>query len=170
MNAQGEAAPSASSEGSRPEPAAQDRRFAVTFFAHASAAERRQELHSPSSLADLIETTDAAQKAALPWLKLARFGDLRSAKGSLRHDANVQAITGIEADYDGGAMPFAEAEEILLKANVLTILHTSPSHTENSPRWRLLCPTSTELPPKERGRLLGRLNGLFRGISLIRPG
>jgi hypothetical protein len=78
-----------------------DRRFAVTFFTDALAAERRQELHSLSSLAHLIKATNAAQKAALPWLKLARFGDLRSAKGSLRHDANVQAITGIEADYDG---------------------------------------------------------------------
>ncbi len=31
---------------------------------------------------------------ALPWLKLARFGDLLSPKGSLRHDRNVLTIDG----------------------------------------------------------------------------
>jgi len=75
----------------------------------------------------------------------------------------VLAISGIEADYDGEAMPFDDAVEVLTKAGVSAILYTSPSHTEDTPRWRVLCPTSRELPPERRDKLMGRLNGLFRG-------
>ena len=111
-----------------------------------------------------MRTATAPSKPQLPWLKLARFGELRSDKGSLRHDANVLAISGIEADYDGEEMPFDEAVERLAKAGVLAMVYTSPSHAEDAPRWRVLCPTSDELPPQDRAKLLGRLNGLFRGV------
>jgi hypothetical protein len=82
----------------------------------------------------------------------------------LRWDPNVLAISGIEADYDDGRMPFEDARALLEKQGVTSILYTSPSHTEDAPRWRVLCPLSEEMPPARRSHQLGRLNGLFRGI------
>jgi hypothetical protein len=137
--------------------------LAVTFFQDAGAYRKSEVSTTLLALADRIRNTHATEKAKLPWLKLARFGDLLSHKDSLRHDANMLAITGIEADYDGEVMQLEEASELLLKAGILSLLYTSPSHTKAAPRWRILCPLDEEMPPQERSRYLGRLNGLFRG-------
>lgn len=134
----------------------------MTVFASASATRKAEEQITLSALADRIAATHAPTKSQLPWLKLARFGDQRTTKNSLRHDANMLAITGIEIDYDGGVVTVDEAEELLLKSGVLSLLYTSPSHTEDAPRWRVLCPTSVELPPDRRTPLMGRLNGVLR--------
>jgi hypothetical protein len=99
----------------------------VTFLRDRSgAALHTRELTLPA-LRDLILSTTAGAKEALPWLKLARFGDKRSDKGSLRHDANVLKITGVELDYDGKLMPFEEAVAITEKAGLNALLYTSPS-------------------------------------------
>jgi hypothetical protein len=71
---------------------------AVTFFADHAATTKREERLSLIALAELIHTTAASAKEQLPWLKLARFGDKRTEKSSLRHNANLMAITGIEGD------------------------------------------------------------------------
>jgi hypothetical protein len=139
-------------------------RFAVTFFDDYAAREKRQQVLTVDELAALIRDTTAPTKDRLPWLKLARFGNARSPHDSLRHDRNVICITGIEADYDGERVGVEEAVEIASKAGLLAIVYTSPSHTPLRPRWRVLAPTSREHPPPERPRLLGRLNGLYRGI------
>ena len=44
------------------------------------------------------------------------------------------------------------------------MLYTSPSHTEEKPRWRVLCPTSRDLPPEQRAKLVARLDGIFGGV------
>jgi hypothetical protein len=137
----------------------------VTFFADHAAAEKRQAVVTLAELAALIRDTSAPTKAALPWVKCARFGNARSPHGgSLRHDRNVIAITGIEADYDGGKIGFDNAVETADKAGLLAVVYTSPSHQPGAPRWRVLAPTSREYPPADRARLLGRLNGLYRGV------
>ena len=139
----------------------------VTFFSDFTARTKREEAVTWRTLADRIRDTDQRSKECLPWLKLARFGDQRTDKNSLRHDANVLAITGIEADYDNEQMSFAAAHERLLEANVAAILYTSPSHTPDKPRWRILCPLSEEHPPERRNGLMGRLNGLFDGVFAV---
>lgn len=140
------------------------RRFAVSFLRDETGKSVTEESLSLSELAERIRTTTAQTKEDLPWLKLARFGSVRTVAGSLRHNANVIAITGVEADYDGEAISYDQAAETLLKANLLALLYTSPSHTEDTPRWRVLCPTSKELPGDRRDSRLGRLNGLFQGV------
>jgi len=145
-------------------PNAANRNLVVTFFFDHAARTRREVELTWQALADRIQDMTKRRKDSLPWLKLARFGDQRTDKGSLRHDANVLAVTGIEADYDAERLSFDDARELLTKAGVAAILYTSPSHTPARPRWRVLCPTSEELPPNRRGALLGRLNGLFRGV------
>lgn len=145
-------------------PSALDVPIAVTFFENFGAKKKTELQHSLRSLADAIRRISKPDKKWLPWLKLARFGDQRSDKNSLRHDANVLAVTGLEADYDGEQMAFEAAVEIATKANLLCIIYTSPSHTEDAPRWRVLCPFSEELPPDRREKMFGRINGLFGGI------
>ena len=138
--------------------------FAVTFFSDVLALAKQQASVTVETLATFIHDTTAARKDDLPLLKLGRFGNARTPKGSWRHDGNIIALTGVEGDYDAGSMSFESAVEIAEKAQVLSLLHTSPSHTTARPRWRILCPSSREFPAKERPQLLGRINGLYRGI------
>ena len=141
-----------------------DTLIAVTFFKNYAAATKTEEFYTLRSLANRIRVVTAASKDKLPWLKLARFGDQRTDENCLRHDANVLAISGIEGDYDGGVVTVDEACELLAKQGIAAVVYTSPSHTEDAPRWRVLCPTSIELPPDQRAHMVGRLNGLLGGI------
>lgn len=136
----------------------------VTLFDSLGAKRKSEHALLWQELASLIRDARGPSKQDLGLLKLARFGEKRSTKGSLRHDANLLCITGIEADYDGEKIPFAEASERLLKAGIRSLIYTSPSHTEDAPRWRVLCPTSSELDPGQRTELLGRLNGVLGGV------
>jgi hypothetical protein len=136
----------------------------VTFFEDFTASAAMQKTLSVDDLAMLIRRTTAPAKASLPWLKLARFGNTRTPKGSLRHDRNVIAITGVEADYDGAVISIDEAVGIAEKAGLYAVVYASPSHRAAAPRWRLLCPTSREITAVERAQMMGRLAGLYRGI------
>lgn len=102
-------------------------------------------------------------KAACPLLKLAAFGDARTPKGSLRHDANVTAIYGVEGDHDASTMSPEEATLLLQQAGIEALIYTSPSHTPAAPRWRVLAPTSQPYAPAAHRELVGRLNGVLRG-------
>jgi len=115
-----------------------DRPIPMTFFPNFGAAAKTEERFSLPDLAVRIRTTTGPDKAALPWLKLAQFGNAKTAKGSLRHDANLLAISGIEADYDGGQMDVDAALALLEQQGVASILYTSPSHTADAPRWRVM--------------------------------
>ena len=141
--------------------------LSVTFFADARASSRIEQIIQLDELALLIRSKSASLKGQLPWLKLAQFGDRRTEKDSLRHDANVLAITGIEADCDGEQIPFEQAMETLRCVGLLALVYTSPSHRPDAPRWRVLCPTSRDLPPGERAHLVSRLNGVFGGIFSV---
>jgi hypothetical protein len=141
----------------------------VTHFSDAGASRKREARYTEEDLAKLIRETTAPEKARLPWLKLATFGDVRTANGnSLRHNANVLTITGVEGDYDGGLMDdevveFERAVEIVKGGRLRAILYTSPSHADGHPRWRIVCPGSAALAPDRRDELMGRLNNLFGG-------
>lgn len=117
---------------------------------------------------DLIETIKTSVgysvKAACPWLKLARFGTLRTPARSLRHDTNVLEISGIEGDYDGEQVTPDEALALLERAQVRAAIYTSPSHKPQAPRWRVLAPCSRPLPPACRSALVARINGVLGGI------
>ena len=103
-------------------------------------------------------------KDSCPLIKLARFGDKRSDKKSLRHDPNVIEITGIEGDYDGEVIDLGEAQTMIADARLTAVLYTSPSHTATTPRWRVLCPLSRPYAPKDHERFVARLNGAMGGI------
>jgi len=137
--------------------------LSVTFFRDYAAQSKRTYEHSLRALIPMLRDTTASTKAELPWLKLATFGDQRTQRGSLRHDENITAITGIEADYDGEAITVDRARQILANAGIAAIIYTSPSHTEDTPRWRVLCPLAKPIPSHARAGMVARLNGLFVG-------
>jgi hypothetical protein len=139
-----------------------DPAFVTTFFVNAAASSKTEERNALTQLANRIRMTNARCKSDLPWLKLARFGNKRSTEGSLRNDANVLAISGVEADYDGEQMTFDMARDLLEQQGITSIVYTSPSHSADAPRWRVLCPFQEEMPAQCRNHQLGRLNGLFR--------
>ena len=87
---------------------------------------RRVDMTLPQ-LAEHIRFQTAASKMALPWLKLAIFGNQRSEKNSLRTNENVLQITGIEVEHDAGEIAFGTALATILKAGIRCILYTSPS-------------------------------------------
>lgn len=147
-----------------PAKSALDRELAVTRFADHRAVRLECEAISLRQLADTIRDTRAPAKASLPWLKLATFGNVSTAKGSLRHDANLLTVTGLEGDYDAEAVTVAQAAEMLERAGVASVVYTTPSHTAEAPRWRVLAPLSRPHDPAERDALAERLNGALGGI------
>ena len=141
-----------------------DKLIHLTFFPDQWARTLTPKKMTLPALRDLILETSAPSKAALPWFKLASFGKEQSEERCLRHDANMHTISGIEIDYDGQLMSFDEAEGRLASAGLATLLYTTSSHTEAAPRWRALLPSSTELPPGERRKLVARVNGVLGGV------
>jgi hypothetical protein len=144
------------------------RTFAVTLFEDFAATRKREVSWSLDSLAEMVRSTSAANKDALPWLKLARFGPLpnpHSNSGSLRWNGNVIGISGAVGDYDGEKITPQEAAERLGKTGVAGLIYTSPSHMldGHGPRWRVVCPFSAELSPDDHYHMVCRLNGLFDG-------
>jgi hypothetical protein len=130
------------------------------------AAVRKNERQiSLEQLAEQIRSANAAEKDALPWLKLARFGNATTEHGSLRHDRNVISVTGCEVDYDGEQVGLDAAIEALEKAGVQAIAYTTPSYRPEAPRWRVLCPFSRDLAPPLRAKMVNRLNGLLKGVA-----
>lgn len=140
-----------------------DRPIAITFFRDWKAQEKQEERLSLRRLMPRLAETTKDDKKHLPWLKLARFGDERTDKKSLRHNANVLGISGIEGDYDHETATVDEACAMLRAAGLAGVIYTSPSHTEDAPRWRVLCPLSRDYDAADRASFIARLNGVFRG-------
>lgn len=96
---------------------------------------------------------------------MAIFGDLLSKEGSLRHNANVLLIYGVEGDYDGELIQPEQAIAKLEVAGIKALVYTSPSHTADvAPRWRVLALCSKPLQPGARAALVARINGVLGGI------
>ncbi|MBK1660751.1 DUF3987 domain-containing protein [Paracraurococcus ruber] len=137
----------------------------MTFFTSVEDTGALERTVTMEALVREIRNKSARKKEALPLGKLARFGDKLSPKGKMRRwNSNMVEIHGVELDYDAEVMAFDDAVEILSRANVGCIAYTTPSHTPDKPRWRVLCPTSRPLPPSEREPLVERVHGLFGGI------
>ena len=138
--------------------------FDFTIFPDRYALQAYRQHATLEEIAALIAETVRPSKNKLPLIKLAVFGTKPSPEGCLRHDANVQQITGLEGDYDGEKIGRDEAVAIAKAAGLRALLYTSPSHSPAKPRWRILCPSSAPLVPERRDKLMSRLNGIFGGI------
>ena len=118
----------------------------------------------PELVARIKAPKTHASKAACPLLKLASFGDRSNGKGSLRVDENVDAVFGVEGDYDAEELPIKEAVQRLRDAHVQALVYTSPSHTPEAPRYRILAPLSRSVAPSLRAELVSLLNGALGGV------
>ena len=140
---------------------------AMTFFPNQYAKSMSVEKLSLQELANRVISTTKSEKGKLPFVKLATFtGEINPnhpEAGCLRCDETVYQITGVEGDKDNAPLGFDEAGDKLEAAGLPALLYTSASHTEENPRFRVLCPTSRPLPPTERGKLIERLNGVLGG-------
>lgn len=114
---------------------------------------------------------EASTKSDLPLIKLAVFGDAKTDHGALRHNGNVQAVTGVEIDYDGaldchGEKVSADAAAARLReAGIRAVVYTTPSNTPDAPRWRALVPFSRPLDPSEHWDMVAITNGILGGIA-----
>lgn len=97
-------------------------------------------------------------------IKLAKFGSKPTAKGSLRHDNNVEVVTGIEGDYDGGVVSIEKAKQLLESCGVKATFAPTFSSTPEKPMWRVLSPLDKPIKPSERLRYVEILNGMLGGI------
>ncbi len=138
--------------------------FHVTIFPDEYAAMKTAEVLTPWALCDKILTTSAAIKTDLPYLKLARYGDVKSDKNCLRYDDNVRAISGVVVEHDAETMSFDEAIGRLRAARLTALVYTSPSHTEAKPRWRVMAPTSDSWSPALHEKFVARVNGVLGGV------
>ena len=138
--------------------------LAVSMFADVKAKRIEPHRLTLRQLQDRLTRTTAPQKTGLPLIKLGTFGNVRTDKGSLRHDANLLRVSGIEGDYDAGTVQPQEAAERLRQAGLAALIYTTPSHTADAPRWRVLVPLAGEVSPVERHALCARLNGALGGI------
>jgi hypothetical protein len=137
--------------------------FTITFFNHRSARFKHEAQVTLPELREMIEAQTAERKDLLPWIKFAVFGERRTKENSLRSDANVNWVTGCEADYDGEQISIDQAKDIIGKAGVEALIYTSPSHLPDKPRWRIVCLFSERQQPERRAQMVARLNGLFHG-------
>ena len=136
-----------------------------TMFRTPAAMSMEAKQHTMHDLAQfLADAGPFVNKASCPWIKLATFGNLRTKNNSLRHNANVVAISGVEGDYDGGQIAPEQAVEMLERHSIRAIVYTSPSHRPDVPRWRVLAPCSKQHSPLARTALLARVNGALGGI------
>lgn len=143
-----------------------DRPLRFTTFPSQSGTRKRDKRLTLRQIAKLIETTEADDKTDLPWFKGAVFGSNKAASPSghsYRSNANVVAVTGVEADYDGEEIMPEDARDMLKNAGVAGLVYTTPSHSPDAPRWRVFSPFAEELPPGERLKHMARLNGVLGG-------
>jgi hypothetical protein len=154
----------------RPVQAADAGRFTITLFPNQYASSMRFASTTLRELGDRIQRTSARSKESLPFVKFAHFGNERSNADCLRHDHNVISINGCELDYDEKKVPFETAVDIAKKANLHCLIYTSASHTEDKPKWRIVCRASeaaegdTDYLRDTRAKWAARVNGIYGGI------
>lgn len=112
----------------------------------------------------LEQPDEYPSKGTCPLLKLATFGNTKSANDVLRHEANMLQVYGVEADYDSEQVSVEKAAAMLDFYGIESVIYTSPSHTEERPRWRVLAPLSQAYPVAERRRFVAMLNNALGGI------
>lgn len=132
-------------------------KIVVTTFRDHRAKDCERQHRSLPEMLDIILRTGADTKKNLPWLKCAEFGHNKTAKGSLRHDANVVSVSGIELDYDEKRVSIEEVVAKLKELSIRALAYTSPSNTQTGFKWRVIAPFSEGLPPSDRAKYAKRL-------------
>lgn len=137
--------------------------FRFTVFGNYSAQHKREFTGWGKLCHGLKQPTVYPSKSASPLLKLATFGDTRTQAGSLRSEANLLQVCGVEGDHDAGTMSIADAVLLLDIWGIECVLYTTASHTPEAPRWRVLAPLSRPIGAHERAHYVAKLNAILEG-------
>ncbi|WP_287981065.1 AAA family ATPase [Acidiphilium sp.] len=137
--------------------------IALTFFHSVTGTTAEQVTMSMAQLVERLCGTEAESKHDLPLISGCRFGDLKTGKGSLRHDGNVLGISTIVADYDAGKMSIEDASDHIAAAGIGALIYATARHTPDSPRWRVVCPLADMQPRYRHKGLVDRLNAVLNG-------
>lgn len=137
----------------------------TTFLDRFATSKTEHDLSFDDFCAAIDGAEPSAAKEALPLIKLGRFGDTANDKGCLRTNDNLQTATGVEIDYDDGALSLDDAAELFEAHGVEAYLHTTPSNAPDDHRWRAFLPFSAELPAEARDTHVRRANGLLGGVA-----
>lgn len=136
-----------------------------SIFPDTKAAEIKRRRATWGELVKALQSpAEHPSKDRCPLIKLATFGDKRTPKNALRHDDNLLAVYGVEGDYDGEQVSVERAGDMLAVHGVEALIYTSPRHTDERPRWRVLAPLSKAHTPAERRRMVAMLNDALGGI------
>lgn len=128
---------------------------------------------TPDVWAELLDNptvvADKAGKEAAYVVTGARY----FAEADSRSKENIDVVETLVLDVDKVAVP--EADLLAALDGIRAIVYTSPSHTASDPRWRVLLPLLTPLPPKKHRALVQALSdGLVPGypgcIDVARTG
>lgn len=143
-----------------------DRQFPFTIIPDLSGSTMGVEVMSLRELAAKAKATRRKAKKMLPLFNGAAFGNAASAKGSLRHDANVTTVAAVVVDYDGGTITVEEARATLKAAGLTGLVMTSPTSGEpgRGHRWRGVLPLSRPHDRAAYEALAEQVNGLFGGV------
>lgn len=114
--------------------------------------------------ASIINPTSYPQKRAMLLLSCSAYGKKRTKNNSLRHAANLTKCFGIEGDYDAGHVTIEQARDRLSEAGICAVLYTTPSHKQDSPRWRVIAPLSIPSTPGLRKKHVARLDACLGGV------
>lgn len=140
--------------------------ISFTMFSDTRAAEKREFSDVPWAdfLQRLREPQSYKKKSECPLISCGEYGEQRTNNHALRHAANLLRIFAIEGDYDGERMSIDEAAGKLQTAGIAAALYTSPSHSPQRPRWRVIAPLGDPEVPQKRGELVGRINRILGGV------
>ena len=140
-------------------------KMGISIFRDVSAKTVTSYTKTWEEVVDLVDEAGTYDnKSRCPLIKLGVFGNKRTKNGSMRSDENLLKVYGIECDYDGGEVTLAGAYSLLLRMRVEALLYTTPGHTREKPRWRILVPLSKAYPPSERAKFVAVINGILGGI------
>ncbi len=103
-------------------------------------------------------TVVVSDRDSLCLIKLAVF------QNNYRNDQNLQWVYGIEGDYDAGMLPVMQAVEILGFTGIESFVYTTTRHTDERPRFRILCPLSKPIGAQDRSKYVANLNGVLSGV------
>lgn len=140
------------------------RSLKLTIFPNPQATDLSQREMTWPKFIRMLRGLKPRDKKASPLIKLATFTGEPNGNGCLRYDVAVVAVTGIEGDYDAGAVTAEEACERLQRHGLLAVVVTTHSHTADFPRWRVFAPLAVDQAPDDRTRLVAGLNGALGGI------
>jgi hypothetical protein len=106
-----------------------------------------------------VQISDEEDKRQAPVISGAKFWP----DAVDRKKEGVEAVTTLVLDIDSGDVPDEAALRDALRG-VRAIVYTSPRHRTGAPRWRVLLPLLTPMPPKKHRALVALLSeGLVPG-------